>query len=158
MSSNPVSEIAAILKEGKDVTLATLRADGSPHATTVSYAADGLAIYFGCDPASPKAQNIARDPRVSATVNLPYRDWSEIRGVSLFGRAARVTDPDEYARAGMVFMAKFPEIAHYIAGQAEPPALYRITPEIVSILDYRKGFGHTELVEIGKPAVAHAAE
>lgn len=158
MNDAQKTEIEAILKEGQDLTLATVRLDGAPQATTVSYAADGLAIYFGCDAASPKARNIEHDPRVSLTVNLPYRDWSEIRGVSLFGRAERVTDADEIGRVGLIFMAKFPEIAQYVAPGAEGPALYRITPEVVSILDYHKGFGHTELVEVGRPGIAHAAE
>jgi hypothetical protein len=26
--------------------------------------------------------------------------------------------------------------------------LFRITPEIISVLDYRKGFGHTDLVRV----------
>jgi len=26
--------------------------------------------------------------------------------------------------------------------------LFRVRPEIVSILDYRKGFGHTDLVKV----------
>jgi hypothetical protein len=25
---------------------------------------------------------------------------------------------------------------------------FRITPEVISVLDYRKGFGHTDLVKI----------
>jgi nitroimidazol reductase NimA-like FMN-containing flavoprotein (pyridoxamine 5'-phosphate oxidase superfamily) len=148
MNDAQKTEIEAILREGQDLTLATVRPDGAPQATTVSYAAEGLTIYFGCDAGSPKAHNLEHDPRVSLTVNLPYRDWSEIRGVSLFGRAQRLTDADELARAGVIFMQKFPEIAQYVTPGAEGPALYRITPEVVSILDYRKGFGHTELVEV----------
>ena len=27
-------------------------------------------------------------------------------------------------------------------------ALYRIRPEVVSVLDYRKGFGHTDLAVV----------
>jgi len=26
--------------------------------------------------------------------------------------------------------------------------VFRITPEIISVLDYRKGFGHTDLVRV----------
>jgi hypothetical protein len=29
----------------------------------------------------------------------------------------------------------------------EGVAFFRIRPEIISVLDYRKGFGHTELVK-----------
>jgi general stress protein 26 len=141
-------EIAAILREGKDLTLATVRPDGFPQATTVSYASDGLAIYFGCDPTSPKARNIAADDRVSLTVNLPYDDWAQIRGVSLAGHAKRVADPAEIGRVGKLFLEKFPEIAQFMTPGSEPPTIFRVTPQVVSILDYRQGFGHTELVTV----------
>ena len=42
------NQIEAILEKGRDLTLATIRPDGAPQATTVSYVNDGLAVYFGC--------------------------------------------------------------------------------------------------------------
>lgn len=152
------TEITALLKAGQDLSLATVRPDGFPQANVVSYASDGLVIYFGCDGASQKARNIAADPRVSISMTLPYRDWAEIRGLSLGGRAERVTDEAEFARAGVIFMEKFPEIAQFVDTGGEPPAMFRITPQVVSILDYRRGFGHTELVEIPTGSVRLAAE
>jgi nitroimidazol reductase NimA-like FMN-containing flavoprotein (pyridoxamine 5'-phosphate oxidase superfamily) len=147
-------EIAAILKEGKDLTLSSLMPDGAPHASTVSYASDGLTIYFGCGAASQKAQNLAADPRVAVTVNLPYADWMQIRGLSLSGRAERITGADEIARGSLLFLEKFPEVAQYaeggdLSGPDNNIIFFRIRPEVVSILDYRKGFGHTELIRLG---------
>lgn len=148
MSDRLKKEIAEILREGHDLTLATVRPDGAPQATTVSYASDGLEVFFGCSDTSQKAQNLALEPRVSLTVNLPYADWSQIRGLSLFGRAQRITDADELARVGEIFFAKFPEIAQYVPGETEGMAMFQITPEIISILDYGKGFGHTDEVRL----------
>jgi pyridoxine/pyridoxamine 5'-phosphate oxidase len=142
-------EIAAILLEAKDMTVATVRPDGAPQATTVSYASDGEAIFFGCAEGSQKAQNLAHDHRVAITINLPYEDWAQIRGLSLSGRARRLSDREEIDRAGLLFMAKYPEIAQYVSAPGEELALFRVDPEIVSILDYRKGFGHTERVGSG---------
>ena len=144
----PHEEILAILREGKDMTLATLRPDGAPHATTVSYASDGIGIYFGCGEGSQKARNLAHDERVSLTIDLPYADWSQIRGLSIFGRAQRVTDPDALMRVAETFLAKFPEVAQYIRAGEAGPAMFRVTPELVSILNYAKGFGNTELVRV----------
>jgi Pyridoxamine 5'-phosphate oxidase len=53
-------EIVSILDEANDLTIATVREDGYPQATTVSYVNDGRKIYFGCAAASQKAQNLAR--------------------------------------------------------------------------------------------------
>lgn len=128
--------------------MATVRPDGSPQATTVSYASDGLMLYFGCGETSQKARNLARDDRISITIDLPYGDWSQIRGVSLFGRARRLTSPEEIDRFGVLFLAKYPEVAQYVSGEPTGLAMFQVTPEVVSLLDYRRGFGHTEEVRV----------
>jgi nitroimidazol reductase NimA-like FMN-containing flavoprotein (pyridoxamine 5'-phosphate oxidase superfamily) len=112
MDSGLRQEILSILQGANDVTIATIREDGYPQATTVSYVSDGLAIYFGCAAESQKAINIARGDRVSLTVNLPYSSWEEIRGVSIGGRAVRVTDPREIDRVGQLMLQRFPQIGH----------------------------------------------
>ena len=43
---------------------------------------------------------------------------------------------------------KFPQIAPYAPTELEEIALFRVTPEIISVLDYRKGFGHSDLVKV----------
>jgi len=141
-------EILSILEGANDMTIATTREDGYPHATTVSYVSDGLAIYFGCAAESQKSINIARSDKVSLTVNMPYSSWEEIRGVSIGGRAVRVTDPNEIDRVGQLMLRKFPQIAQYAPTGVEGIILFRITPEIISVLDYRKGFGHTDLLKV----------
>jgi PPOX class probable F420-dependent enzyme len=154
MRQHQKDEIAAILKEGVDCTVATVRPDGAPQATVVSYASDGQDVYFGAWSKSQKAANLAKDPRVAITVTLPYRDWSQIRGLSLYGTARPVTDPAALEQAGLLFMQKFPEMAQFVSAPGEELAMFKVTPQVVSILDYRKGFGHTELVEAGEAEAA----
>jgi len=57
-------QIASVLGVANDLAIATVRPDGWPQVTTVSYVADGTRIYFGTWAKSQKAQNIARDPRI----------------------------------------------------------------------------------------------
>jgi nitroimidazol reductase NimA-like FMN-containing flavoprotein (pyridoxamine 5'-phosphate oxidase superfamily) len=139
----------SILNAAPDLTIATIRPDGYPQATTVSFVSDGLRIYFGAGAQSQKAQNIARDNRVSAAVTAPYKGWEEIRGVSLAGRAAQVTNASEQQKMGELMLKKFPQVAQYI--QANPQfemTVFRIDAEVISLLDYSKGFGHTELCSV----------
>ena len=49
-------------------TIATVRVDGFPEATTVSFMNDGLRIYFGTATNSQKARNIAQNDKVSLTM------------------------------------------------------------------------------------------
>ena len=141
-------EVISILNEANDMTIATARDDGYPQAATVSYVNDRLTIYFGCAAESQKAKNIARSAKISLTVNLPYASWDEIRGLSIGGKAAAITDPKEMDRVGKMMLRKFPQIAQYAPTDMEQLVLFRITPEIISVLDYRKGFGHADLVKV----------
>lgn len=148
MFKHPEAEMTAILAEGRDLTLASVGPDGAPHAVVVSYASDGLTIYFGCSPHSRKAQNLEADDRVAVTVTLPYRDWAEIRGLSISGRAHRLPPGEARDRAGLLFLEKFSEVAQFVATPADDLALYEVLPEVVGILDYRQGFGHVEHVRV----------
>lgn len=140
-------QIVSILAAANDLTLATLRPDGWPQATVVSFVNDGPTIYFGAGAQAQKAQNIARDDRVSIAVTAPYGAWDDIRGLSIGGRARRVTDPAEVARVGELMFKKFPQISKYAEfGDGLDMALFRIDAHVISILDYSQGFGHTEFV------------
>jgi nitroimidazol reductase NimA-like FMN-containing flavoprotein (pyridoxamine 5'-phosphate oxidase superfamily) len=138
-------QIVSILDAAADLTIATNRPDGYPQATTVSFVNDGDKIYFGTGAKAQKAQNIARDDRISIAITDPYRTWDDIRGVSIGGRARRVTEPEELQRVGELMFKKFPQISRYAEfGAGTELALFRIDPRVISILDYSQGFGHTE--------------
>ncbi|MHA7872799.1 MAG: pyridoxamine 5'-phosphate oxidase family protein [Hyphococcus sp.] len=149
--------LADILENTPDLTIATLRADGWPQATVVSFVHDGPIIYFGVGADSQKAENIARDNRVSITVTPPYEDWMQICGVSMAARAIAVTDEAEQARAGELMFKRFPEAEELGEAMNMAPGdmtLFRVAPEVVSFLDYTKGFGHTELYRVDAPLAA----
>lgn len=140
--------ILKILHDAKDLTIATQRADGYPQATVVSFVHDGEKIYFGCDKRSQKARNIARDDRISATVTPPYESWEDIRGLSFGGRARRVADEAERAKVSDLMAKRFPQVTDFMKTfSVEDIVTYRIDPEVISILDYGRGFGHAELHE-----------
>lgn len=109
-----------------------------------------MTIYFGTTTDSQKARNIASNERVSLTINRPYASWGEIEGVSISGIATPVTDSEEQEKVGAMLFKKFPQIEQYAPPDMPPEALvlFRIEPQFVSLLDYRKGFGHTELFEL----------
>lgn len=150
MDETTLSQIISIMDDVDDMTIATLRGDGYPQATTVSYVNDGLTIYFGTAASSQKASNIAQSNKVSLTINRTYSSWDEIEGLSLAGLATRITDPAEQRKIGDLMFAKFPQIAKYIPPESpsEELALFRIDPKVISLLDYRKEFGHCELVQV----------
>lgn len=141
------SKIVDILAHTNDMTIATVRSDGWPQATTVSYVSDGLDIYFVTGAEAQKAKNIAKNGKISLTVDWPYKNWDAIEGISLGGTAARITAEDEIARIEKLMAKKFPQMAD-LPSEEEALAFFKITPKVISVLDYSKGFGHTDTVRL----------
>jgi general stress protein 26 len=139
--------VIRVIEGAQDLTLATVRPDGFPQATTVSFAHDGLTLYVGIGRHSQKANNIRQNNKVSLTINLPYTDWREIRGLSMSALAEVLDDPEAIATAQDCLMRRFPQVQEWGGpDMAAEVAFLRITPQLISVLDYSKGFGHTELV------------
>lgn len=140
--------ILDLLARNRVMSLATLRPDGWPQATTVGYSFEDTTLYFLCGADSQKAKNLAHDDRVSLTIGEDRMQVMEITGLSMAGHAERVTEPAEAQRVLGLIMARYPEQK---ALDMPPPApsdvaLFRVTPTVISVLDYAKGFGHTDLV------------
>src|SRR5512147_2184991 len=102
-------KILALLDQHRIMTLATLRPDGWPQATTVGYVSEGLTLYFLCGLESQKAANLARDDRVSLTIDHDTPDIMAITGLSMAARAHEVVDPKEAARIIQMLPLKYPE-------------------------------------------------
>jgi general stress protein 26 len=148
MQSEVKAEIERILGENRILTVATNRHDGYPQATIVAYANDGLVLYFFIDRQSQKATNIAHDPRVSIAIGKDNAHPLEITALSMSGSALLVEDETEMQHAARLLMQRYPEYRPLPPRDPTQILLVRVTPEFVSILDYAKGFGHTELVKL----------
>ncbi len=148
MDEETRNKILKLLEQHRIMTLATLRPDGWPQATTVGYVNDGLTLYFLCGLDSQKAANLARDDRVSLTIDHDTPQIMEITGLSMAARAQLVTDRSEAEKVLRLLPAKYPEQAALPGPMPKPEevAIFRLTPIVISVLDYSKGFGHTALV------------
>jgi PPOX class probable F420-dependent enzyme len=141
-------KILTLLDQHRIMTLATLRPDGWPQATTVGYANDGLTLYFLCGRESQKAANLARDDRVSLTIDHDTPQVMDITGLSMAARATVVVDPAEGEQALRLLLRKYPS-QDALPLPLPTPAdvrIFRVTLTVISVLDYSKGFGHTDLV------------
>lgn len=141
-------KILAMLAEHRIMTLATLRPDGWPQATTVGYVNEGLTLYFLCGLESQKARNLALDDRVSLTIDHDTPDVMAIAGLSMAARAQPVTERAEAEKVLQMLPLKYPDAPPLPMKMPTPDEvrLFRVTPVVISVLDYSKGFGHTDLV------------
>jgi PPOX class probable F420-dependent enzyme len=130
------------------LTLSTNRADGWPQANTVSYVNEGLLIYVMTSSQAQKLRNIERDPRVSLTICNTEQNWRKIKGLSMAAMAEVVTEPDEIEHATQLMLDKFPHLAEQSDAEAPEVTLLRLTPKVISVLNYEKGFSDTQLIEV----------
>src|ERR1700756_4039714 len=99
MDASLRTKILELLDQHRLMSVATNRPDGWPQATTVGYVNDGLTLYFLCAPQSQKAQNLARDDRVSLTIDHDTPQVMDITGLSMAAHAKAVTDTSEADKA-----------------------------------------------------------
>ncbi len=124
-------------------TLATC-AKGLPHSSTVEYANDGFVLFFSTNPESQKAKNIKENRNVSLTIDEDYKDWTKIKGIQIDGIAEEITDEEEIKKAMDIYVTKFPFVVNF---PPSPNRMYKIVPKKLYFLDYKKGFGHRDIIE-----------
>jgi nitroimidazol reductase NimA-like FMN-containing flavoprotein (pyridoxamine 5'-phosphate oxidase superfamily) len=148
MEENLRAKILTLLDRHRVMSIATLRPDGWPQVTTVGYVSQGLILYFLCGLDSQKAANLALDDRGSLAIDHDTPQIMEITGLSMAGQAQAVTDREETAKVLRMLPLKYPEQASLPIAMPTPEdvRIFRVTPTVISVLDYSKGFGHTDLV------------
>lgn len=140
-------KILSLLDQHRIMTIATLRPDGWPQATTVGYVSQGLTLYFLCGLESQKAANLARDDRVSLTIDHDTSDLMAITGLSMAAHAQPVTDRAEAEKVLRMLPLKYPDMQAPPMPMPSPDdvRIFRVIPTVISVLDYSQGFGHTDL-------------
>lgn len=140
-------KILSLLDRHRIMTIATLRPDGWPQATTVGYVSQGLTLYFLCGLESQKAANLARDDRVSLTIDHDTSDLMAITGLSMAAHARPVTDRAEAEKVLRMLPLKYPDMQAPPMPMPSPDEvrIFRVIPTVISVLDYAQGFGHTDL-------------
>jgi nitroimidazol reductase NimA-like FMN-containing flavoprotein (pyridoxamine 5'-phosphate oxidase superfamily) len=141
-------KILALLDQHRIMTVATLRPDGWPQATTVGYVNEGLTLYFLCGLDSQKARNLAQDDQISLTIDHDTADLMAITGLSMAARVHAVVDRAEAEKVLRMLPLKYPEAKPLPMKMPGPDEvrLFRVTPLVISVLDYTQGFGHADHV------------
>jgi uncharacterized protein YhbP (UPF0306 family) len=154
MSAETVTRIAAFLDANHVVSLATC-GPGGPHAVTVLYVRDGLALLWVSDPNSRHSAELAANACVAATVAPDCFEFDDILGVQIAGRAHAIADASERVKAKLKLQARYPSLNRVSEG---PPALreayeraefYRLEPTRMVLIDNSRGFGHKDTLELG---------
>lgn len=156
MDSASLGLVLRLLGENRIMTIATSRPDGWPQATVVGYVNEGLALYGFIARDGQKFANIARDPRVSVAIAHDYPHPLLIQGLSMAALVSFVDEPGEFRRVMALMLERYPEYAGFPLPDLEAVPLMRVVPQVISVLDYSKGFGHADLVTVTPDMLAAA--
>ena len=143
------SELISMFDRHGIMTIATLRPDGWPQATTVSYVNDGLILYFLISRTSQKFSNIAADDRVAITITSEPNSVMDIHGLSLAAKASEARDEPFRSTMLAKLSARHPGYFDPAALDMTKSALMRANPTMITMIDFSKGLGHTETVTVG---------
>lgn len=143
-----------ILDSHRTMAISTLRPDGWPQTTIVGYANDGLTLYFLIFRSSQKLANIRGDRRVSLAVGGDAKELSQLTAVYAAAHASELTDPEERARGWRLLVSRHPNLIDFELPERTETAMMKATCQFVSVLDYRKGPGHTEELSVSEESTA----
>ena len=120
-------------------TIATVRADGSPHVVPVWYRWDGERILVWTTDRRAWVKNVIRDRRVSVSVQEAAPPYA---AVLLHGRAAARTGPDEEITAEIrrITQRYIPpaEVDAYVAGWPRLRTIVAVHPQ--SLTGWSRGY------------------
>ena len=129
--------------------LATVNSDDprQPHAATVAYVNDGFNLYFTTSVKTRKFSNLKKNPKAAMTIdewkNEP--NWLELTGIQMEGTIEVVREQEASSVFG-IYAEKFPVVKVF------PPnhdyRFLKLTPRKIWLLDYAKGFGYREFLEL----------
>ena len=140
-------EVAAFLQGALKVQVATIGPHREPHLTTLFYVLDEGRIVFWTYGRSQKIANLRRDDRITCLVE-DGRDYVELRGVSISGRARLVEEYDDVVRIGSRIAARMADGADLgaygddlVRQQARKRVGVVVEPDKVASWDHRKMAG-----------------
>jgi PPOX class probable F420-dependent enzyme len=136
------AEIAEFLAPPRNLQVATINPDGTPHLVTMYYAVIDGKIAFWTYRKSQKILNLRRDPRITVLVE-DGTEYGELRGVSIAGRAHLSEDHEAVMDVGTrLFSRYFGELNDAARAGVEASGAKRIAitvePERIVSWDHRK--------------------
>ena len=121
--------VVELLNRERVMTIAVIRDDGWPQATTVGYYNEGLDLYFSIARSSQKFVNLQADSR--ASIAIRSRSGGGSTGLSMAGHVVEITDPAVAESLNQRLLERYPE-AHVYSPSGAAVALLRFRPVIVS--------------------------
>ena len=122
------SAAADFVRWARVCRVATVSADGVPHAVPVCHVLAGQKLYFGSGDDATKVRNLEANPRITVTVDEYSDHWSSLKGVMIQGRARLIERGPEFTRARARLYEKYPQYPKEAALATSDSVIIEVTP------------------------------
>lgn len=145
--------IRSFLEAHHVMTLATSNG-GAPHAVSLFFACDDLAVVWVSDPGTRHSHEVSVNNKVSATIASDFTDYAEIRGLQIAGTARKLTDPTDRSRCLALLTDRYPFLRRISAAPGilqnsfMRACVYRLEPSQIILIDNSVEFGHKEILDL----------
>ncbi|MFF8645837.1 pyridoxamine 5'-phosphate oxidase family protein [Streptomyces sp. NPDC015345] len=135
-------ELDAFLSTERTCRVATVSADGAPHASTLWFAWDGRSLWLYSITRSKRWADLRRDQRIAVVIDTG-EEYGELRGVELSGTAEFVGESPRTGEPCPELDVPERLFARKLFGLDEMPhdgrhAWIRLTPDAIASWDFRK--------------------
>ena len=135
-------ELDKFLTSRRTCRVATVSADGAPHASTLWFVWDGTSLWLYSITRSKRWADLRRDPRVAVVVDAG-EEYDELRGAELSGTVEFVGEVPRTGEACAELTVVERLFAQKNFGLDELPhdgrhAWMRLTPDLIASWDFRK--------------------
>jgi PPOX class probable F420-dependent enzyme len=103
------AEQRAFIESQKTVQVATINRDGTPHLVPLWFAVVDGDIVLETFTKSQKVKNLERDPRITLLLESG-EEYEQLRGLSIYGEAQLVRDPERVHELHMAVLRRNTEI------------------------------------------------
>ncbi|WP_265529217.1 pyridoxamine 5'-phosphate oxidase family protein [Sphingomicrobium marinum] len=139
-----------LLRDNRVMSVATMMDNGWPQCTMVAYANDGMTLYFVISKSGSKYENIQRDARIGIAIGHDVLSPRSIKGLSIAACASEVEDEAERSKALKLLMDRRPPLERLREPGKDRAAVMKAEPELMTVMDYSKGFGFSTLLSFGE--------
>lgn len=150
LTPRTAAAIIELLERERLMTLACLRPDGWPQATTVGYLNEDLDLFFIIARKSQKFANLQGDPRASIAIRHEKGSSGGGVGLSMAGLVTEIDDPEAVNRLNQRMIERYPNV-HVYCPSKDTVAVMRFRPSVISAAGVAGGRSDPETFIVGAP-------
>jgi len=134
-------DMGAFLSKRQVMTLATVDADGRPHAADLYFVCDkALNLYFYSNPQAEHCLHALQRPEVAVTVHARFRSWQRIQGLQMRGWFQAV-EPARHRHVNQLYINRYPFLNEIPRFAIDDMTAYVVQPNWLRWINNRVHFG-----------------